>query len=117
MLSGQNLMDRPLEERRELLQQRVMRRLCEPIRFSETLHAPAKRVLEAVGSLGLEGVIAKRRESAYEAGRRSGAWVKLRVNQGQELAIGGYTPSGRNIVYAEIRQAALEKLTRHPGRR
>src|SRR5439155_6290586 len=59
MVNGQNLMDRPLEERRELLQQRVMRRLREPIRFSETLDAPAERVLEAVRLLGLEGVIAK----------------------------------------------------------
>jgi bifunctional non-homologous end joining protein LigD len=54
MLNGQNVMDRPLEERRELLQKRVMRRLREPIRFSETLDAPADRILEAVRSLGLE---------------------------------------------------------------
>jgi DNA ligase D-like protein (predicted ligase) len=97
MLSGRNLMNTPLQERRQLLQKRVMRRLREPIRFSETLDAPAARVLDAVRSLGLEGVIAKRRSSLYEAGRRSGTWVKFRVNQGQEFVIGGYTPSGRNF--------------------
>jgi bifunctional non-homologous end joining protein LigD len=97
MLNGQSQVDRLLEERRELLQRRVLRHLREPIRFSETLNAPANWVLEAVRALGLEGVIAKRRKSAYEAGRRSGAWVKLRVNQGEELVIGGYTPSGRNF--------------------
>jgi DNA ligase D-like protein (predicted ligase) len=97
MLGGQNLMDRPLEERRELLERRVMRRLREPIRFSETLNAPAERVPEAVRSLGLEGVIAKRRSSSYIAGRRPGTWVKFRVNQGQELVIAGYTQSGRNF--------------------
>jgi bifunctional non-homologous end joining protein LigD len=97
MLSGQNVMDRPLEERRELLQKRVMSRLSEPIRFSESLHAPAHRVLEAVRGLHLEGIVAKHRRSLYEAGRRSGAWVKFRVNQGQELVIGGYIPSDRNF--------------------
>lgn len=97
MLSGANVTDRPLEERRELLRNRVMRRRAEPIRFSETLDAPAQRVTEAVRSLGLEGIVAKRRGGVYEAGRRSGAWVKFKVNQGQELVIGGYTPSARNF--------------------
>ena len=97
MLSGASIMERPLDERRELLRSRVMRRLDEPIRFSETLAASADRVIEAVRSLGLEGIVAKRRTGVYEAGRRSGAWVKFKVNQGQELVIGGYTPSGRNF--------------------
>jgi ATP-dependent DNA ligase len=74
-----------------------MRRLRGPIRFSETLNAPADRVLEAVRSLGLEGVIAKHRRSTYAAGRTPGTWVKFRVNQGQEFVIGGYTPRGRNF--------------------
>ena len=46
---------------------------------------------------GLEGLIAKRRGSLYEPGQRSGAWRKMRVNQGQEFVIGGYTPSGRSF--------------------
>jgi bifunctional non-homologous end joining protein LigD len=40
----------------------------------------------------LEGVIAKRYGSLYEPGKRTGAWVKCRVNRGQELVIGGYIP-------------------------
>jgi len=35
--------------------------------------------------------VAKRRESRYEPGQRSGAWLKMRVNRGQEFVIGGYT--------------------------
>ena len=42
---------------------------------------------------GLEGVVAKRRNSPYESGRRSGCWVKLRYKCGQEFVVGGYTPS------------------------
>jgi ATP-dependent DNA ligase len=42
-------------------------------------------------------LVAKRRASRYEPGQRSGAWQKMRVNQGQELIIGGYTPSVKNF--------------------
>jgi bifunctional non-homologous end joining protein LigD len=44
---------------------------------------------------GLEGLVAKRRDSRYEPGERSGAWAKMRVNEGQEFVIGGYTVGGR----------------------
>jgi ATP-dependent DNA ligase len=59
--------------------------------------ASAAEVVAAVKKQGLEGVIAKRRDSLYEPGRRSGAWVKMRINKGQELVIGGYVPSGKNF--------------------
>jgi hypothetical protein len=39
----------------------------------------------------------KRGDSRYEPGQRSGAWQKMRVNQGQELVIAGYTPSDKNF--------------------
>jgi len=38
--------------------------------------------------------VAKRGDSLYEPGRRSGAWQKMRVNRGQEFVIGGYTVGG-----------------------
>jgi bifunctional non-homologous end joining protein LigD len=44
-----------------------------------------------VRTQGLEGLVAKRRDSVYEPGLRSGAWMKMRVNRGQEFVIGGYT--------------------------
>ena len=40
----------------------------------------------------MEGLIAKRTDSAFESGKHSGRWVKLRVNQSQEFVIGGYVP-------------------------
>ena len=39
----------------------------------------------------LEGLIAKRPDSLHEVGRRSGAWVKVKLTQQQEFVIGGYT--------------------------
>ena len=45
----------------------------------------------------LEGIVAKRLGSRYEPGLRTGAQQKTRVNQGKELVIGGYTPTGKNF--------------------
>ena len=97
ILAGEDLRNEPLELRRKLLHTRVMSRLAEPIRFSETIPASAAELIRAVREQGLEGVIAKRRGSSYQPGRRSGAWVKMRVNQGQELVIGGYVPAPKNF--------------------
>jgi bifunctional non-homologous end joining protein LigD len=49
-------------------------------------------LLAAVREQGLEGIIAKQRDSHYQPGKRSGAWIKYRVNRGQEFVIGGYFP-------------------------
>ena len=52
-------------------------------------------VLGEIKRLGLEGLIAKKPDSKYEPGRRSGAWVKLKCVNEQEFVIGGYTqPQG-----------------------
>jgi ATP-dependent DNA ligase len=96
-LAGKNLRDRPLNERRELLRAEVMPRMPDEIRLSETFDAPAAEIVAAVKKQGLEGVIAKRRDSLYEPDRRSGAWVKMRINKGQELVIGGYVPAPKNF--------------------
>jgi bifunctional non-homologous end joining protein LigD len=41
---------------------------------------------------GLEGVVAKRRDSRYEAGRRSSSWLKVKHAKAQEVVIGGWRP-------------------------
>jgi ATP-dependent DNA ligase len=90
-LSGEDLMKRSLDERRKLLRKTV-RQLAEPIRFSETFDTSPGDLVAVVREQGLEGVVAKRRDSLYEPGKRSGAWVKLRVNRRQNFVIGGYAP-------------------------
>jgi ATP-dependent DNA ligase len=74
-----------------------MPRMPESVLFSETLAATASEVTDAVRAQGLEGVIAKRRDSLYEPGRRSGAWVKMRVNKSRELVVSGYVANGKNF--------------------
>jgi bifunctional non-homologous end joining protein LigD len=61
------------------------------------LEASLNDLIRYVKTLRLEGIVAKRIDSRYKPGRRSGAWQKMRVNQGQKFVIGGYTPSGRNF--------------------
>jgi DNA ligase D-like protein (predicted ligase) len=97
VLNGEDVMGEPLVKRRDLLEKRALRKLSEPIRLSPVLEASLQDLVQSVKAQGLEGLIAKRRESKYEAGQRSGAWMKMRVNQGQELVIAGYTPSLRNF--------------------
>jgi bifunctional non-homologous end joining protein LigD len=62
------------------------------IRFSEELRGRNEEILQVARQFQLEGLVAKRRDSLYESGRRSGAWVKVKLTQQQEFVIGGYTP-------------------------
>lgn len=61
------------------------------------MQASLSDLIESVKAQGLEGLVAKRIDSMYEPGLRSGAWQKMRVNQGQEFVIAGYTPSAKNF--------------------
>jgi bifunctional non-homologous end joining protein LigD len=90
-LNGRDVISAPLVERRAMLE-KLMGRNSGPLRFSVTLDATASRIWKEVNKLGLEGIIAKRRDSKYEPGRRSGAWVKVKAQNEQEFVIGGYTP-------------------------
>jgi DNA ligase D-like protein (predicted ligase) len=81
----------PLVERRKLLHLLVKLKSGR-IRISEQFEVTANDMLVAVREQKLEGVVAKRRDSLYEAGKRTGSWIKCRVNRGQELVIGGYIP-------------------------
>jgi DNA ligase D-like protein (predicted ligase) len=97
VLKGKDVMAEPLMKRRELLEKHIFPKMEEPIRHSPLLEASLKDLIQSVKVQGLEGLVAKRRDSKYEPGLRSGAWQKMRVNQGQELVIAGYTPSPKNF--------------------
>lgn len=97
MLEGKNVTDEPLSHRRQLLDWCVLSHLSKPIRLSPQLDSTLHTLLASVKAQGLEGLVAKRLDSRYEPGRRSGAWMKMRVNGGQEFVIGGYTPSPKNF--------------------
>jgi ATP dependent DNA ligase domain len=77
----------PLRERRELLFSALKLRSNRGF-ASEFFEVSAQIMLQSAKEQGLEGIIGKRRDSAYEPGKRSGAWIKHRLNLGQELVWG-----------------------------
>jgi len=91
VLAGRDVMREPFERRRDLLETKILPKLGEPVRYAAPLDASLPVLIESVKAQGLEGLIAKRLDSRYEAGLRSGAWQKMRINRGQELVVGGYT--------------------------
>lgn len=97
VLSGRDVMAEPLSQRLNLLRTEVLPKLKDPIRGCPELNASLSEVVDAVRAQGLEGVVAKSLDSAYESGRRSGAWRKMRINKGQEFVIGGYTIGPKNF--------------------
>lgn len=91
VLAGRDVKAETLEARREVLERKILPKLTEPVRYTGELKASLRDLIESVRAQRLEGLVAKRRDSRYEPGLRSGAWMKSRINQGQEFVIGGYT--------------------------
>ena len=91
VLAGRDVKAQALEARRDLLERKVLPKLTEPVRHTGELKASLRDLIESVRAQRLEGLVAKRRDSRYAPGLRSGAWMKSRINQGQEFVIGGYT--------------------------
>lgn len=91
---GKDLRHEPLEVRRSRLAA-LLPKHSDTLFFSTELVGAPQRLLAEVAEKGLEGLITKRRNSGYEAGRRSGAWRKIKCNLEQEFVIGGFTaPKG-----------------------
>ena len=84
------------DERRALLEATVSpgRRIQAPPAFEGAAHEAIAASLE----LGLEGIIAKKRDGSYSAGRRSRSWIKIKHHLAQEVVIGGWRPGkGRRL--------------------
>lgn len=96
VLAGHRVIHEPLDVRRTLLT-KLLAKLPEPIRASPELGASLSDLVESVKAQGLEGLVAKRRDSPYQPGQRSGQWRKMRMNRGQEFVIGGYTVGGKTF--------------------
>ena len=88
---GRDLSGVALKTRQEMLTE-ALSTVGDPIRLSETFDTAPADLTRAAKEQSLEGIVAKRKDSLYEPGKRSGAWLKYRINGGQEFVIGGYTP-------------------------
>jgi DNA ligase D-like protein (predicted ligase) len=85
----------PLSERRQILKSVLVP--ADHIAISEVSDQTAAQMLKFVLSHGLEGIVAKRADSVYQPGLRTGVWTKYRVNMEQEFVIGGYVPGSNGI--------------------
>ncbi len=93
-LNGKDLRDFPIEQRKANLE-RLLKETPGNIRYSASLGRDAEKLLTQARQFGLEGLIGKRVGSLYETGRRTGNWIKIKLQQEQEFVIGGYTePAG-----------------------
>ena len=93
-LDGRDLRKCPVTTRKQLLDN-LLGKSSGVLRYSGSLEGSIDKLLVEARRLGLEGLIGKRKNSVYEAGRRSGAWIKLKLHQEQEMVIGGFTdPEG-----------------------
>lgn len=88
---NKNVMGLPLEKRRELLAVEL-EKFIDPVRMSESIDGSPKEIVAAAKELSLEGIIAKRKDSLYQPGKRRRAWLKYKINKVQPFVIGGYTP-------------------------
>jgi bifunctional non-homologous end joining protein LigD len=88
-LDGYDLRGVPLEQRKKLLDSVL--KPSSNVKLVERFIGDGKAVYRAAIENGLEGVVAKRRDSRYETGKRSGNWLKAKEMKSDEFVIGGYT--------------------------
>jgi bifunctional non-homologous end joining protein LigD len=115
-LDGQDLRQRPLEDRRDLLMS-LLSRVPPQIKIAERVPGEAQAALREVAARGWEGLILKRRGSAY-VGTRSRDWLKLKAHKEQELAIVGFTKSSAkdNMIGALLVGVVIEGELRCAGK-
>jgi DNA ligase D-like protein (predicted ligase) len=118
---GKVLTSLPLSERRAILAKILPRN--DHLSMSVVDYSAAQ-MLKFVKQHNLEGVVAKRTDSIYEPGKRSGLWSKYRINLGQEFVVGGYTPGnpfdaliigfyrGKDLMFASRVRAGFVPATR-----
>jgi DNA ligase D-like protein (predicted ligase)/DNA ligase D-like protein (predicted polymerase)/DNA ligase D-like protein (predicted 3'-phosphoesterase) len=87
-LDGRALINEPLMKRKDWLRDAV--RADTPYRVSEFVE-DGESLLEAAREHGLEGIIAKKRDSKYLPGKRTDCWYKIKIRQSSEVIIIGYT--------------------------
>ncbi|SDX33107.1 ATP-dependent DNA ligase LigD ligase module/ATP-dependent DNA ligase LigD phosphoesterase module/ATP-dependent DNA ligase LigD polymerase module [Arthrobacter sp. cf158] len=90
---GTDLSGLPFSERRERLTGFMdrLRAPC-PLHLSAVLDHDVEDLMASAAELGLEGVMAKKADSRYVTGRRSRSWIKLKLEQSQEVVVGGWRP-------------------------
>jgi bifunctional non-homologous end joining protein LigD len=91
---GEDWTKKPLHERKQKLREILE---ASDLRYNADLSGSPEQIIRTIKAAGLEGVIAKKRDSLYRAGTRVTSWVKFKINKSQEFVIGGYKPDARSF--------------------
>lgn len=89
-LDGRDLRELPLAQRRAALEPLVSAGDQDVIRFSQAFEVRPGELLDAACRMGMEGVMVKRADAPYAAGRTE-SWLKLKCSHRQEFVVLGYT--------------------------
>lgn len=89
-LDGQLLLEKSYTARRAILEDLALEGSHWQTPAYQT--GDGQTILTASRKLGLEGIVAKQLDSPYQAGKRTGAWLKIKNQRRQELLIGGWVP-------------------------
>jgi bifunctional non-homologous end joining protein LigD len=93
-VDGDSLLRKTLDERRRRLKT-VLRN--SQLLLSDVLPGSPEHIEREIRKLRLEGVVAKKADSAYHPGERTDAWAKVKFSPRQEFVIGGYRPNASNF--------------------
>ncbi len=93
-LDGYSLLGVPLAQRKGLLERLLPP--SQPVRYLEHFAADGEDAYTGAVEMGLEGLVAKRRESLYEPGKRSKSWLKIKATDTGDFVVGGYTEGTGN---------------------
>ena len=91
-LNGQSMIKKPYEERRAALEELVQPAKGSRVQVPPIFDGDLDAASETSKALRLEGVVAKKRSSIYQPGRRSQTWLKIKNHLAQEVIIGGWRP-------------------------
>jgi bifunctional non-homologous end joining protein LigD len=106
-LDGRETTGLPLEERRELLE--LIVETDHRLQLMSHVEGSGKEFTEVARRHGLEGVVAKRKGSVYQPGRRSDAWRKIKLISSQDCVVLGWTPGqrGRSATFGALLVGAI----------
>ncbi|MCU1523312.1 MAG: ATP-dependent ligase [Microbacteriaceae bacterium] len=95
-VDGRSLLDAVYDERRSVLEKVVKAEAGGAVQVPAAFAGDLEHAVSTSEELGLEGIVAKERDSRYGVGRRSRAWIKIKHHHTQEVVIGGWrTGNGR----------------------
>lgn len=112
----QSLTARPLHERRQRLAE-VVQGIDDPrLTLSDGLVGAGKAFFEQLVARGFEGVVGKRLDSVYEAGQRTGAWIKAKRSHTVQCVVLGYLAEGDDLRSLALAAPDDDGVLRYVGR-